>query len=292
MLFDIRLQRVFEQYTALHHRISESGLAAVPIRSTQRPNVVMPYKFATQQRDYSDLASGRVLYSLTGHPAFPIRLASEVFQRCLARRTPAGEKQRQVIYDPCCGAAYHLCTLAYEHWPSIQEIIGSDIDHQAVAVSQRNLELLTPEGLSSRMSELDHLYRTYGKPSHQEALKSAEKLQRQVTDWTEQHPIRTRVFQASAFDGQAMASQLDGVRVDIVLTDVPYGQHSAWQSNRGDPPENPVYAMLTALLGVLHAGSIVAVVSNKQQKVAHDDFERVQRFKLGKRQITLLKPLV
>jgi 23S rRNA (guanine2535-N1)-methyltransferase len=86
----------------------------------------MPYKFATQQRDYSDLASGRALYALAGNPAFPIRLASEIFQRCLARCPASGDMQRQIVSDPCCGTAYHLSALAYEHWRSIQEIIGSD----------------------------------------------------------------------------------------------------------------------------------------------------------------------
>ena len=50
----------------------------------------MQYLYATERPDYSDLASGRVFYSLPGHPAFPIRLASEIFQRCLAFRRAAG----------------------------------------------------------------------------------------------------------------------------------------------------------------------------------------------------------
>ena len=54
----------------------------------------MQYKFAKEQPDYSDLASGRVFYSLPGHPAFPVRLASEVFQRCLAHREDAGAQLR------------------------------------------------------------------------------------------------------------------------------------------------------------------------------------------------------
>ena len=46
----------------------------------------MEYKFANEHANYADLASGHVFYSLPGHPAFPVRLASEIYQRCLALR--------------------------------------------------------------------------------------------------------------------------------------------------------------------------------------------------------------
>ena len=66
----------------------------------------MQYQFATERPDYSDLASGRVLYSMPGHPAFPIRLGSEILQRCLALRRAAGYSSPVVLYDPCCGTGY------------------------------------------------------------------------------------------------------------------------------------------------------------------------------------------
>ena len=44
----------------------------------------MPYLFATQDQDYADFASGRVIYNAPGMPAFPVRLASEMFQRARA----------------------------------------------------------------------------------------------------------------------------------------------------------------------------------------------------------------
>src|SRR6266498_5343207 len=46
----------------------------------------MQYKYEKGFVDYSDLASGRVFYSSPGYPAFPVRLASEIFQRCMAHR--------------------------------------------------------------------------------------------------------------------------------------------------------------------------------------------------------------
>src|SRR5687767_4526533 len=115
----------------------------------------MQYKYAKEQLDYSDFSSGRVFYSLPGHPAFPVRLASEIFQRCLAYR----ERFYQVsspctLYDPCCGVAYHLSILAYLHREHIREIIASDIDEKAVALAERNLGLLHRDGLEERIREL------------------------------------------------------------------------------------------------------------------------------------------
>src|SRR5215211_6457770 len=102
----------------------------------------MQYKYAKEQQNYSDFSSGRVFYSLPGHPAFPVRLASEIFQRCLAhRKTTYQVSTPCTLYDPCCGAAYHLSILAYLHWGHIREVIASDIDEKAVALAERNLRL-------------------------------------------------------------------------------------------------------------------------------------------------------
>jgi hypothetical protein len=110
----------------------------------------MPYQFATESRDYSDLAAGRILQNFPGHPAFPIRLASEIFQRCLP--ILAKENIPVSVYDPCCGGAYLLTTLAYEHWSQIHTIIGSDIDTDALNLAERNLSLLTLDGLDQRLA--------------------------------------------------------------------------------------------------------------------------------------------
>ena len=107
----------------------------------------MHYQFATAHLNYSDLASGRVFYSRPGHPAFPIRLASEIFQRCMAIRTAEHLPAPCVLFDPCCGGAYHLSVLAYLHRECIREVIGSDVDEEAIALAQRNLELLSVSGL-------------------------------------------------------------------------------------------------------------------------------------------------
>jgi 23S rRNA (guanine2535-N1)-methyltransferase len=126
----------------------------------------MQYQFVKEQLDYSDLASGRVFHSLPGHPAFPVRLASEIFQRCKANRELIYKNStRCVLYDPCCGAAYHLSVLAYLHREYIQEAIGSDVDEKAVALAKRNLELVSIPGVDNRIIEISAMSERYGKAS-------------------------------------------------------------------------------------------------------------------------------
>jgi len=251
----------------------------------------MQYKYVKKQLDYSDFASGRVFYSLPGHPAFPIRLASEIFQRCVANReTIYKNSTRCTLYDPCCGAAYHLSVLAYLHREHIREAIGSDIDEKAVAVANQNLGLLSVAGLDKRIGEISKLFELYNKDSHRDALASAYVLKDRISASAREHPLTTNVFQASATDGQAISKNIKTKSVDIVFTDIPYGQHSHWRGLNANKADLP-WLMLNALIDLLSTPSIVAIVSDKQQKVSHASFQRVEQFQIGKRQVVLLKPI-
>jgi len=251
----------------------------------------MQYKYGKEQSDYSDFSSGRVFYSVPGHPAFPVRLASEIFQRCVTHREAIyGISTPSVLYDPCCGAAYHLSVLAYLHGEYIQEVIGSDIDEKAVTLAERNLGLLQRDGLDKRIRELSEMLEAYGKKSHQEALRSASVLKEKLFALTEKRSLTTRVFQASAMDGKEISKQIKPKSVDIVFTDVPYGQHSHWRRTEGNPLTSPIGLMLDALLGILSPSSIVAISSDKQQKAVHERFQRIEHFQAGKRRVVILKP--
>lgn len=245
----------------------------------------MPYQFATERPDYSDLASGRVFYSFAGHPAFPVRLASEILQRCLALRKRAGLDAPVVLYDPCCGTGYLLAVLAYLHPENLRQVIASDFDEQAVDLARRNLELLTPPGMQRRLNEIQEMIRLYGKSSHQEALHSAQVLQARVVTLPS---LALQTFHANALDGAALAQNLPGQPVDMVVTDVPYGQHSQWQGLTLDT--NPLQSLLSALTGVLAPGGVVAIASDKQQKIPRDGYRRVDHFQIGKRKIEILQP--
>ncbi|MBN2116707.1 MAG: hypothetical protein JW730_09060 [Anaerolineales bacterium] len=248
----------------------------------------MQYKYAQEQLDYSDFSSGRVFYSSPGYPAFPVRLASEIFQRCAAsRETIHGVSTPGTLYDPCCGGAYHLSVLAYLHGEHIREVIASDVDEEAVALARQNLGLLDREGLDERIVEISKMFEQYGKDSHGDALRSSSILKKKLSALTEKHPLKTRVFQADATDGNEILKNIKPKSVDLVFTDVPYGQHSYWHDS-GLP--NPLGSMLNALLGVLSPSSIVAVVSDKQQKALHESYQRIEKFQIGKRRVVILKP--
>jgi 16S rRNA G966 N2-methylase RsmD len=248
----------------------------------------MEYKYEKTDQDYSNLASGRVFYSLAGHPAFPIRLASEIFQRCMAHcEAIYGTTDPCTLYDPCCGAAYHLSVLAYLHRNRIREIIASDIDEKATELAARNLGLLSVVGIDQRIGEITTMLEQYGKVSHKDALKSAHLLRNQIAAFD--HPLTVKVFQASATDRKTMLDHIQPKSVDILFTDVPYGQHSQWQDS--DRVSNPIWSMLDALTEILSSSSIVAIASDKMQKVSHERYQRVEQFQIGKRRVVILKPV-
>src|ERR1051325_5575922 len=241
----------------------------------------MQYKYTKEQLNYSDFASGKVFYSLPGHPAFPVRLASEIFQHSLANRKAIYNTSNPcVLYDPCCGAAYHLSVLAYLHRKDIREIIASDIDEKAFALAKRNLNLLDVAGLDKRIEEISAMLEQYGKESHKEALKSAYSLKEKLTA---KQSVKTKAFQANALNPQELLNNIKPGSVDIIFTDVPYGLHSQWQNSELTSSLNPITAMLDSLLGILSTSSIVAIVSDKQQKVSHERYQRIKQLQTGKR---------
>ncbi|HEY9086863.1 MAG TPA: hypothetical protein VIO36_01745 [Anaerolineaceae bacterium] len=242
----------------------------------------MAYQFATQEADYADFASGRVIYSAPGMAAFPVRLASEIFQRARSRLPAA---PRLAVYDPTCGGAYHLTALGLLHATQIGAIYASDIDAQALELARRNLSLLTLAGLERRKSEIRALLNQYGKESHRAALGSVDVFRARLAQAAS---IETQVFPADAFQPAQIHAGLRGARIDLVLADVPYGQLSHW-SAASENSTAPLPAMLDALLAAIHPQTILAIITDKAQKVAHPGYRRVDRFQIGKRRVTMLQ---
>jgi hypothetical protein len=259
------------------------------IADYQLPNRPMPYRFALENRDYSDFSSGRFFYAAPGHPALPVRLTSEIFQRCLAHLRENGRTTPITLYDPTCGSAYHLSTLAYLHWKTIDTIIASDIDPDILAVAERNLGLLTEAGVQRRMDEIATMIERFGKASHTAALESAQYFKQLLNDYTQSRQIKTRLFTADATNPQELAGHLADQRIDVVICDVPYGRHSTWQQRR-DVPGNPLTQMLGALRPLLTADSVVAVVLNKGQHFSQEHYRQVEKFQIGKRRVAIALP--
>lgn len=252
----------------------------------------MQYKFAKEQLDYADFSSGRVFYSQPGYPAFPVRLASEIFQRCMAQcKSIYQVSEPCVLYDPCCGSGYQLGVLGYLHGEHIQEMIGSDIDERAVQIAQRNLGLLHPEGLNKRIHELSEMLKEFGKDSHREALASAALLNEKLSARTKTSQLVTHAFQANALNPEEISKYLRPGAVDIVITDVPYGLQSNWTGANSNALTNPLETMLDALLDFLSPASVVAISSDKAQKAFHKSYRRLEQFQIGKRRVAILRPL-
>jgi methylase of polypeptide subunit release factors len=241
----------------------------------------MPYLYATERPDYSDLASGRVFYSLPGHPAFPVRLADEIFQRCGAIRRADGLTGACRLYDPCCGSGYLVAVLGCLHAAELSAVTASDVDERAVECARRNLVLLTPPGLARRAAELEDLLNRFGKDSHREALARAQRLAGRLAG----SPPAFHTFTANALAG----IDLPPGSVDLVISDVPYGQHSQWSGAQAGV--NPLQTLLAALRGCLAPGGLVALASDKGQKVPRDGWRRRDHFQLGLRRIEILQPL-
>jgi hypothetical protein len=253
----------------------------------------MRYQFVRERENYEDYASGRVFVGMPGNPALPVRLASEVLQRCAGILSAGGHEGPFALYDPCCGAAYHLVVIGYLHMGQIHKIIGSDVDKNALALAHRNLGMLSPAGLEQRMAELAGMRDAFGKHSHAEAIASAARLRaRLLACPLAQRPI-TRLFPADATDQGALRWQLRGEAIDIVFTDVPYGWHSGWRIEKEDllPDNQALWLVLETLLAVVSRRTVVAVAADKAQHVAHEGYQRLQRLRAGKRQVAILRPL-
>jgi tRNA G10 N-methylase Trm11 len=244
----------------------------------------MPYRFAHDRHDYTDLAAGPVLYSLPGRPAFPVRLTSEIFQRCQAQLLRLGSRPPYTVYDPCCGSAYLLVTLVYLHWPAIRRLVGSDVDPTVMPLAERNLSLLTLAGVETRIDQLDQLYRQFGKTSHEEALASALRLRERLLAYRHLHPIQSHTFVANALHGADLHPHLEEGTVDLIMTDLPYGQRTTWRETESPPGAfDAEWQLLEALRAIVRPTSIVALTTVKHQKIAHEAYQRLERWQVGKR---------
>ena len=249
----------------------------------------MPYRYATNRTDDSTFAGGHVLHSAPGRTGFPARLATELFQRAAARLAHRGVRPPFVVYDPCCGTGQLLTTVGLLHRGPIRELLGSDIDAAAVALARRNLALLSPAGLADRIDVLSELHERFGRPSHAAALDDANRLREQATATD---AVDADAFVADITRPGSLAGRVGEGRVDMVITDVPYGHWSAWEGGLapGDERQNepPIDRLLETIRPVLSPGALVTIVSGKDQRARHPAYHRVERWQLGRRRIETL----
>lgn len=233
----------------------------------------MEYRYAPDG-NYEDLAAGRVLVHRPGNANFPVRLASEIFLRA-ASYLP--EKSTLAIYDPCCGGGYLLAALGFLHPERIGGLAGSDVSRDALATAEKNLSLLTPAGMAERIEELERLLDAYQKPSHREALLSAERLLARIGP----SPLTARLFQADAQNAEQI--ERARVRADVVIADVPYGDLTEWSG----PEFDALDALLVSMRRAISAPGVIAICSDKRQKIRSAPLRRLEKQMIGKRKFEL-----
>jgi SAM-dependent methyltransferase len=243
----------------------------------------MKYRFALCNENHEEFAGGRVLYGGPGSSAFPVRLASETFQRCGSRLAHQGAPPPYTLYDPCCGEGYLLAVVGFLHGAHLARIIASDIDPEAVERTRRNLSLLTATGLDRRLHEIRRLIDAYHKPSHLAALESVASLRSRLSPAHEAIAIECFVFDIAA-DAPLPRAVND---VDVVFSDLPYGRSSAWRG--AAEPASAARKLLAVVSVALSPAAVVALVANRQQAVSHPDFRRVDSLAIGRRRVTLLE---
>lgn len=230
----------------------------------------MEYKYAPNQ-NYEDFASGRVIYHMGGEPTFPVRLALEIYERCLEYSI---KKKDITLYDCCCGGAYMLTVIGLLMGESISRIYASDLDRNCTKLAADNLALITEEGLNKRRDELAMLYESYGKESHKEALESIGKIKKLISN-----NISTDVFQRNALE----PGELSFVP-DIIITDVPYGNMTAWNEGSGG-----VNQLMKSLYDSCGPDTIVCICMDKKQKIQTDLYQRLEKQQVGKRKFEIFR---
>ncbi len=237
----------------------------------------MFYKYY-EKENFEDFACGRVIYNKSGVPNFPIKLGLEIFKRCLEYTN----KSKEIcLYDPCCGGGYLLTTIGLLNYDTIEKIIGSDINQESIELAYKNLSLLTTEGLEKRKIQIETMYNKFGKESHFEALKSIKVFKNIINQ--RQNVPTSKLFVADAIDEKSLKQ--NQFIADIIITDVPYGNIVNWEGRE----ENMINVLLDRLIEVQDDNSVLAIIYNKFQKISNNRYIRLEKFKVGKRIVEILK---
>ncbi|NYH53114.1 tRNA G10 N-methylase Trm11 [Nocardiopsis arvandica] len=235
----------------------------------------MSYRYAVERTDHSALASGHVLRSAPGFPGFPVRLASELFQRAMVH---TGQETVR-LWDPCCGSGYLATVLGFLHRDHLSHVRASDVDADAVALAERNLRLLTAEGLVEREEELRRSALDFGRVTFVERAEAARDLAAGLAAMGGDLPSESAV--ADVF------SLTEPVGADLVVTDVPYGEMTRWAG--AVPGEDPMRGFLESLGRVLPERAVVVVTARTRRVTLPEGVRALERVKVGNRAAVLVR---
>jgi len=145
--------------------------------------------------------------------------------------------------------------LGFLHSEQISAFYASDISDEALDLARQNLNLLTPEGLIARNA-----------PQKADSISNLISLCRSTP---------YEVFKHDILNGRSPQS------ADIVICDVPYGDMVDWSSDG---------VSIDTMLNNIDA-EVVAISSNKRQKIKSERFKRLEKFNVGKRRIEIRRKI-
>ena len=93
----------------------------------------------------------------------------------------------------------------------------------------------------------------------------------------------SKLFVADAIDEKSLKQ--NQFIADIIITDVPYGNIVNWEGKE----ENMINVLLDRLIEVQDDNSVLAIIYNKFQKISNNRYIRLEKFKVGKRIVEILK---
>ncbi|QUX29539.1 rRNA methyltransferase [Nocardiopsis akebiae] len=237
----------------------------------------MGYRYAVERTDHSALASGHVLRSAPGFPGFPVRLASELFQRAMVH-TGGGPVR---LWDPCCGSGYLATVLGLLHRDLLTGVRATDVDADAVALAARNLRLLTAEGLAEREEELRRSARDFGRVAFVERAEAARDLAAGLAAQGGDLPHEAAVADVFSLE--------EGVEADLVVTDVPYGEMTRWEGDVPGGAGEPMRGLLASLGRVLSGHAVVVVTARTRRVALPEGVRALERVKVGNRAAVLVR---
>ena len=127
--------------------------------------------------------------------------------------------------------------------------------------------------------ELQTLYKKYGKASHLSGLSALKHFYEIVNKY--HNTIDYKVFKRNILNlGETSKKKINA---NLIITDVPYGNLVNW-SNQGG-----IDLLLDNLVCQLQEDSVVAIIHDKYQKRTNNNYKRIEKFKVGKRIIEILK---
>ena len=163
----------------------------------------------------------------------------------------------------------------------ITSIYASDIAGDIIAMAKENLDLLSIQGLDRRKTHLEEMYRAFNKESHLNAIQSAERLSQRIS--SQSAPITHSVFFTDIMDAESLGQEK--FIADVVFTDVPYGNLTNWSAGS----LSAIDQLLDTIRKVIGVHSIVAISSDKSQRITNPNYKRIRKMLVGKRKIEFLQ---